>query len=165
MNLKETCITLHRYNRWANQTLLTAIPEGAEDTELVSSFNSIRKTAWHIWNADWIWLKRFNGEQVEFRPPSLSFSGTFAEGVQELLLLEDSLIALLLSKPEEWYQSPLTYKTLKGEEFTNTIVEVLQHLVTHSMFHRGQLVTLMRQAGSVAVPPTDLIVYYRQHQS
>jgi uncharacterized damage-inducible protein DinB len=36
----------------------------------------------------------------------------------------------------------------------------IQHVLFHSMYHRGQVVTLLRQLGEVP-PQTDLIAYYR----
>ncbi len=163
MSLKQISLDLHRHNRWANEKLLAIVPAGSEDLELVSSFNSIRKTAYHIWDADWIWLERLIGHDVPFRPPSRVFEGSFLEGIQELLKKEDEILAFLESKDEAYFSSTLTYKNIKSAEFTNTIFNVLQHLATHSMFHRGQLVTLMRQAGATEIPATDLIVYFREH--
>jgi uncharacterized damage-inducible protein DinB len=36
----------------------------------------------------------------------------------------------------------------------------MQHLANHSTYHRGQVVTMLRQLGAAA-PSTDLIAYYR----
>jgi uncharacterized damage-inducible protein DinB len=37
----------------------------------------------------------------------------------------------------------------------------MQHLVNHSTYHRGQVVTMLRQAGVKPVA-TDLIAFYRE---
>jgi uncharacterized damage-inducible protein DinB len=38
---------------------------------------------------------------------------------------------------------------------------MLQHLVNHGTYHRGQLATMLRQLDAKAVS-TDLIVFYRE---
>ena len=38
--------------------------------------------------------------------------------------------------------------------------QVVLHLVNHGSYHRGQVATMLRQAG-IKPPGTDLISYYR----
>ncbi|HUP48779.1 MAG TPA: DinB family protein [Thermoanaerobaculia bacterium] len=52
-------------------------------------------------------------------------------------------------------------RIVAAEPFTNRFLDVLFHVVNHSNYHRGQLITMLRQVG--AIPPgTDLIVYRRE---
>jgi uncharacterized damage-inducible protein DinB len=39
--------------------------------------------------------------------------------------------------------------------------QMLQHLVNHGSYHRGQVTTMLRQIGAVGPRATDLIVFYR----
>ena len=41
--------------------------------------------------------------------------------------------------------------------------QILQHVVNHSTYHRGQLTTLLRQLGA-ATSPTDFLVYIDELQ-
>lgn len=59
-------------------------------------------------------------------------------------------------------ERPLSYRNLKGEDFTQPLVDQLVHVVNHSTYHRGQIATLSRQAGFPA-PATDLIVFKREN--
>ena len=34
--------------------------------------------------------------------------------------------------------------------------------MNHGTYHRGQLITMLRQTGVTNLPATDLIVYYRE---
>lgn len=52
------------------------------------------------------------------------------------------------------------YKNSKGSEFTNTVQDVLFHIVNHSTHHRGQINFLLRNAGIEPVV-LDFIFYKR----
>jgi len=55
----------------------------------------------------------------------------------------------------------LEYRNLKGTVFHDPIGNILQHLVNHGSYHRGQITTLLRQLGATPVS-TDMIGFYRQ---
>jgi uncharacterized damage-inducible protein DinB len=40
---------------------------------------------------------------------------------------------------------------------------MVQHVVNHGSYHRGQLTTMFRQLGSTPAKSTDLIGYFREH--
>lgn len=54
----------------------------------------------------------------------------------------------------------VSYTNSQGKQFSNTIAEILFHIVNHSSYHRGQLVSLLKAQG---VEPTvsDYIFYKR----
>jgi uncharacterized damage-inducible protein DinB len=40
---------------------------------------------------------------------------------------------------------------------------MLQHVVNHASYHRGQVTTLLRQLGAAPPKSTDLITFYREN--
>jgi len=58
-------------------------------------------------------------------------------------------------------QETFTVTTAKGDSFTHIFWQALQHVVDHSTYHRGQVVTMLRQLGRVP-PSTGLIAFYRE---
>jgi uncharacterized damage-inducible protein DinB len=52
-------------------------------------------------------------------------------------------------------------KATSGGEFVHTMLETLLHTVDHSSYHRGQIVTMLRQLG-VKPPAAGLIGFYRE---
>ena len=54
--------------------------------------------------------------------------------------------------------------TTKGEPYTHTYGDSLYHVAFHSGLHRGQVTSLIRQAGLVP-PGTDFIMFARQFPS
>ena len=53
------------------------------------------------------------------------------------------------------------YKTLAGDPGSSVFWHMLQHVVNHGSYHRGQITTLLRQLGHKAPESTDLIRFYR----
>ena len=54
------------------------------------------------------------------------------------------------------------YRTFDGQETESIFSHMLQHVVNHATFHRGQVTTLLRQLGAPAPKPQDLIRFYRE---
>jgi uncharacterized damage-inducible protein DinB len=38
---------------------------------------------------------------------------------------------------------------------------MVQHVVNHASYHRGQITTMLRQLGSAPAKPMDMIAYFR----
>ena len=55
----------------------------------------------------------------------------------------------------------LTVQPSTGGAYVHTYLQTLQHAVDHSSYHRGQIITLLRQLG-VKPPSTGLILFYRE---
>jgi uncharacterized damage-inducible protein DinB len=53
------------------------------------------------------------------------------------------------------------HRTLGGQAFSGPLVNLMKHVVNHSTYHRGQLVTQPRQLG-LKPPSTDLILCLRR---
>lgn len=158
--------TLHRhlsYSLWANGKLAEFIAKADEnifDREVQSSFPSLKKTVLHIWDAEYIWLRRLQGESLS-EYPSKNFTGNRAEALKGWTDNSKALLDYVSVRGADYAETSITFKTLKGDEFTNTVEEILMHVVNHGTFHRGQLVTILRTLGFIEVNSTDLITYIR----
>ena len=49
-----------------------------------------------------------------------------------------------------------------GVRYAQPFSQTFQHLVNHGTYHRGQVVTMLRQLGVQGPPSTDLIAFYRE---
>ncbi len=163
--MKEFLLDYIRYNFWANQRLTKYITEhcSAEqvDQEIASSFPSLKKTLLHIYGAESIWLQRLIGDSPKVWKGS-SFSGGVNELAEEISSVNLEFIAFAQSCGEAFLLSPFKYNNLEGKEFTNSRSEVILHCVNHSTFHRGQLITILRQLGFTQLLSTDYITYCRE---
>ncbi len=157
---------LYDYTDWANDRILEAIQGLSEEQftrPLVSSFPSIRDTLSHIASAEWIWLRRWMGESPLTIPEWMN--------APSLALLTDQMHRI--SSDREGYLaalaagtigSTLHYRSIKGDPFAMPLEQTLIHCANHSTYHRGQLVTMLRQVGAAA-PATDYTLFIRAVQT
>ena len=89
------------------------------------------------------------------------FNGNFEELSQQLLLLSKQWNDWIQSTNEVNLTHVFAYQNSKKEHFKQPVYEMLLHLFNHQTFHRGQLITMMRQNGIEKIPPTDFIVFSR----
>ena len=161
--MKEILLKYANYNFWANDLLISLIDKEKNDVldkNIISSFPSVKETVFHIWGAEYIWLKRLKGESLTDWP-SKNFKGTFAEAKEQMLLNEKAIISFVQDLPEDKLSDSFLYKNIEGKTFSNTILEAVHHCMNHSTYHRGQIVTMLRQLGVTEIPSTDFIAYCR----
>lgn len=153
---------LFAYHRWANGRLLdatAALSAEAFDRDLGNSFGSIRATLAHILAADWVWLQRWLGESPRAFPEwDVS---THARLLDQWREVEGAQKGFVHALGEGDVDRVIPYTMLSGAAFANPLGELCRHVVNHATYHRGQVVTMLRQLG-VEPPHTDLIVYYRE---
>lgn len=153
--------TLLDYHYWARDRLLAAVetltPEQF-DRDLGSSFPSIRETLGHLFFAEWAWHERMQGRSPT-GPPVSAFD-TVADLRKSWLALEENVRTYLSSLGAE-VDRVFEYKTLSGHAGASPVWQILQHVVNHGSYHRGQITTMLRQLGAKAPDPMDLIAYHR----
>jgi len=151
------------YNKWANQKLLETISrltEAQQHQEIISSFPGIFKTLLHLLDAEGIWWQRLKlAEKIE--RPSDHFSGNFEALQKKLLLQSGQWYEWVANASDNQLQHVFAYQNSKREQFKQPVNEVLIHLFNHGTYHRGQLVTMLRQLGIEKIPPTDFIEWCR----
>ena len=153
---------LYVYTDWANDRMLAAI-EGlsAEQyaRDIVSSYRSIRDTLAHIAVAEFLWLQRWMGESPQKEPDWMHMPafGALRAKLHEIAADRRSYLSALADAAIE---ETLHYRSIKGDSFALPLRETLIHCANHSTYHRGQLVTMLRQVG--ATPPNmDYSVFAR----
>lgn len=157
-------LSLYAYNEWANARIFDAVTKldpGVFTAPRGSSFSSIRDTIAHIAASEWVWLRRWRGVSPPAQPEWASLQDAAAL-TGKLREVEGERGAFLHELEDGDLARQLSYRNLKGDDFSEPLVDQLVHVVNHSSYHRGQVATLMRQAG-FAAPATDLIVFKREN--
>jgi uncharacterized damage-inducible protein DinB len=149
------------YMLWADRLVLAAV-RGVRDEDLLRdagvSFGSILGTLAHMLGSQRMWVSRFLGTSLD-RVPSIE---DFPDKMAWILGWEETAAqveAFLAGLTDEQLATPLTWTNTKGETHTHPLWHPVSHMVNHSTYHRGQVVSLLRQMG-YPVPTTDLIVYF-----
>lgn len=156
-------ITLCKYNVWANAQITSFILNAGEEVaekELISSFPSIRKTLFHLWDAQEIWYKRLHNESPNTWP-SHHFKGNLEEGIKAIRQSSEDYVSFVEKFTENEHLSSIEFKSLDNTSYFNTKEEIIMHVMNHSTYHRGQIITMLRNAGFIAVGSTDMIRYFR----
>ncbi|RAI98650.1 putative damage-inducible protein DinB [Chitinophaga skermanii] len=146
------------YNAWANERLiewLTSKPKACFDEEVASSFNTIKKTFQHIVDTQQFWL-----EVLQVRNEKINFGNT--EDAYELFdyIIEQSneLRDYILTLDDEALCEPVSFTTpwVSG---TQSRFEYIMHVMNHSTYHRGQIITMGHHIDLHDAPMSDYGFY------
>jgi uncharacterized damage-inducible protein DinB len=152
------------YMLWADRHTLAAVrrvkPEDLTRDAGVS-FGSVLGTLSHTLGSQRLWLSRFLGNPLTSRPGPDEYPDLQAwiAGWEESA---SHIEAFLAGLSDEQLASPLTWASIPdGAVYTLPLWQAVIHLVNHTTYHRGQVVSLLRQMG-YPVPQTDLIVFFNE---
>lgn len=159
---------LFDYAAWATARMLGAIerlpPDRAQATA-GGSFSSIAATLAHMVGAEWLWLRRWLGEAPTSLPEWLQAPAPIVSDLAiHLAAIEADRERFLVGLTDDDLDRTLSYRTLDGRSFSLPLGKLLRHVVNHSTYHRGQVATLLRQAGEVP-PSADFALYLIERQA
>ena len=152
MTMLEHIRNLFSYDEWANREVLSSLQ--ALTAPPVRSINLLA----HIVSAERLWRERLLTQQQTL-PVWPVF--TLEECKREVEQLPSLWKSYLTELGEAGLSDSLAYKNTEGKSFTSQKQDILLHVVTHSVYHRGQIAANMRAAG-FAPAYTDFIHAVRQ---
>jgi uncharacterized damage-inducible protein DinB len=161
MTSKEILALFH-YDEWATKRTIdsvSSLPEEKYKRDLKSSHGSIHGTLVHMYGAAWIWLERWKGNT-----PPAPFN---VDQILDLSVLNDrwveyrqSLDAYLPTVDDGKLSAASFFTDNKGNRRSDPLYQQMLQVVNHGSYHRGQVVTMLRQLGEKP-QATDLMLYYR----
>jgi uncharacterized damage-inducible protein DinB len=161
--VKEILKQYASYNVWAHQQLIntiTALPEELQLLQVASSFNGLKPTLQHMWNAEYIWYHRVKlAENIQSPAYDEMDLAAVADGIIKQSRQWEEWV---MNASENVIQHVFAYRNSKKEEFKQPVYQVLLHLFNHNTYHRGQLVTILHHSGIQAIPATDFIEFSRR---
>ncbi len=148
------------YSLWATQQVLAAVksltPEALQ-ADRGNSFGGIHDTLLHVFRADRIWHARFTQvPNVAFAQPN--DPQTIEALEQHWPQYPQGLADWTRNQSNESLSEDLHWINLKGESKSEKKYKALLHIVNHGTYHRGQVITMLKQAGGQVVS-TDLVYY------
>jgi len=155
--------TLLDFHYWARDRMLNAVEPLTPEQftrDLGSSFRSIRDTLAHTYGAEWVWYSRWQGVSPTAFQPFDTFKDLAAiRG--DWVELERKVRSFLEGLGEDGISRRSDYTLFNGTAGASVFWQMLQHVVNHASYHRGQVTTMLRQLGA-APRSTDLITFYRE---
>jgi uncharacterized damage-inducible protein DinB len=112
-----------------------------------------------VW-AEQLWLTRWLGTPPPAVPQGRDLA-TLAAVQARWEEVEAQRARFIAGVSEARLDETVRIKPTSGGEYQHSYRQMFRHLVNHSSYHRGQVVTMMRQVG-VRPPSTDLILFYRR---
>jgi uncharacterized damage-inducible protein DinB len=156
---------LFGYSAWANGRMFdaaAALPADQLSATIASSFPSVLGTLGHIIAAEWIWLRRWQGDSPA-ATPAWATGSSLSELRARLTDVESERGRLFGQLADADLERIVEYRRMSGEAHADQLADLVRHAVNHSTYHRGQLVTQLRQVG--AHPPgTDFVTYVRSRK-
>jgi uncharacterized damage-inducible protein DinB len=152
---------LFSYTEWANARFFDCargLTEEQFTRHVPSSFPTIRDTLAHMVFADWLWLRRWKGENPTVRP-EWTKEASLETLETRLREIERERTELLARLTDDELGRDFAYRNMAGDPFTNTLGDLMTHVVNHGTYHRGQLTTMLRQVGATP-PATDFVNVY-----
>lgn len=164
------------YNEWMNAKIYEAarsLPDEELSADRKAFFGSILGTLNHLATADTVWLKRFARHPANY--PALEPVHQLADpqSLDQLLFptirelsahrawLDRIIVEWARSIAEPDLDHTLHYSSMKGIPADKDFYGLVMHFFNHQTHHRGQVTTLLTQAG-VEVGDTDLVILIPQ---
>ena len=160
-DIGSVCRTNLEFMKWADEIMLAAllkVPSDRASADTGSSFKSMLDTLNHVYLAELVWFKRIQGENK--RLAELETPADATALAQAWTDLHKSWLGWAGSMSSEDWTGPFTFRNNAGSDSTMPYWQIALHVVNHGSYHRGQVATMLRQAGIVP-PASDLIIYYR----
>lgn len=164
---KDDIRLLFEYDRWANRRVLQAASALSDEQftrDLGGSFRSVRDTLVHIIGGEWGWLTYWK----EASPTPALLADLWDR--HDALFHPDRFptLAVVQSKWAEVEKERTEFMNCVTDEVLARVLTVrtkpvrlahlMQHLVNHSTYHRGQVAQMLRQLGAKPIA-TDFHVF------
>ncbi|MAP55229.1 DinB family protein [Altibacter sp.] len=147
--MKDFFKTLFEYNHSCNHKMITLLAETPEAySERAQTLLSHTFNAQHIWNSRILATQPHYGVWHLFERDELGEIND-AHYAESLSILANQHLDLTVS-----------YVNTRGEFFENSIQDILYHVINHSTYHRGQIMSELKLQG-VSPIATDYIFYRR----
>lgn len=163
MNLHDLRLLLD-FHYWARDRTLDAVDALTRDQwmrDMGSSFRSVRDTLLHLYLAEWVWYSRWQGDSPTTWPSTDALVDVAA--LRTVWIDHEAKVrAFVDNLGEDGVRRVYEYTLMNGQAGRSPLGQMLQHLVNHGTYHRGQVSTMLRQLGAAPPKSVDLITFFRE---
>jgi len=171
MSIKSNFVLMALYNQWINKSIYDSAAQLSPERlsrDDGAFFQSISGTLNHILVGDIIWLQRFADHPDSFASLQYLRDFDFPKSLDAILYpdfealrtareeMDATIVEFIDEVSEDSLEVALAYQSTEGEAHSKKLGFLVQHLFNHQTHHRGQVTTLLSQAG-IDVGLTDLL--------
>lgn len=146
------------YNTWANLQIANWLKQADSiqwNKNIESSFSTLELTIRHLWNAEFAWLTSLKNETWRSAIEAES-AMAMGEILQEFITTSTEFERFVQSMEDNDF---LDTRKIGKDGTLISLADIIQHVFNHTTYHRGQLITMGRQAGLSTPPRTDYIYF------
>lgn len=150
------------YHVWANNTIIGFIENISGDqltATVVSSFATIKATVVHLANAEYNWLQRVQGNSVW--ETKITEENTLTEITDFWKQQSQQWCDVVAAHDITGLMQPIDHQNLSGQHHSLDLYKIIMHVCNHATYHRGQLVTMLRQVGYTQLSSLDMSTFFR----
>jgi len=155
---------LTRYNAWSNRVMydaVAALPAGEAVKERKSLFKNMVHTLNHNYVIDAIWRAHLEGREHGYSARNTVDYPPLGELREKQQAMDQWFITWGKAQTEASLGEKVGFTLIGGNAGKMTRFEILQHVVTHTSYHRGFVCAMFFEVP--ARPPTmDLPVFLRE---
>jgi uncharacterized damage-inducible protein DinB len=149
--------TLYDHHWWANRTLLDTtarLGEAKAAQTIGTQFSepSLKRTFFHLFGVDGLWLARWQGVSPTAIPDE---QATLTELGEQWVALETQQKRFLDALGDADFERPISYRLLSGKGYRQPLGLLLHHVTDHGTHHRSEIATMLTMV-SGSPPPTGL---------
>jgi uncharacterized damage-inducible protein DinB len=148
MNLKDHCLNMVVYSRWATQRLALAMAQLPDDkyrADRKLAFNSIHGTLNHILLVERIWLHRCKSLYYEHETLADEQAKDRAAVLLGLKAVYDEWEEFIRATPTFDLGNTREYETSDGKYVSLALGSMVLHACNHATHHRGQISAALTQ--------------------
>lgn len=150
------------YNYWAHHRIWHYVMQLSDEQftqPLDYSVGAIRNQVVHTMWSEETWLSRIVNQPL---PTYTADDYPTRDHIRTKWdAIEAQMRQMITSLSDDDLLVPITYHNAKGEEYTQTALQILLHVVNHGTDHRAQMLAMMHALG-VQTIAQDLIYYFRE---
>ena len=162
---KQYFTELAEFNIWANNKFINwlyIITDEQWKQPVESSFANIYETVLHLASSDMVWVDRLEQKHnADFDYLPKTFKGSKADLLEIWKTGALRFKNFVVNFPEDKLSEGLAFNNSKGIAHLQPYYQLFAHIVNHATYHRGQLVTMLREVGYTNLGSTDMTTYFR----
>jgi uncharacterized damage-inducible protein DinB len=154
--------TLMRYKAWANELVFAAaakLPPAELTAPRSIVFGNLLRTLNHVYAMDAVWRAHLEARPHGYTTRNPDACPPLAELREAQRAMDAWWVDYAGALPESRQDEVVSFRFIGGGPGAMTRREILMHVANHGTYHRGNVASMMYQAG-VAPPTTDLPVFF-----